>query len=319
MFARLPYVTAYLLWLFISVLLYLAGVIGITRRFLSRNPLHVSLVCCLALSFYPFAVSLIVQGHLSAIGFFAVALAILAEGQGNQFLSGLALSACLYKPTLVVLLLPMLLVTGRVKAILGFFAGGAGLVLLATILKGAAIWPGFFRMSRNFAELSVGLDTRSFLNLENYVDLTSFSSLFPGGRSRIGLTIIAACIGWIAFALVKAWWKSRAAGKPVTTLIWAATLTWTPVVNLYVPMYDSILVVLGLIMTAGALKILGSQSFNHGFNRLYLALYASCWIAQRFAGATGIQIITILLAGLGIFQFALLREMAELHPAPERA
>jgi hypothetical protein len=67
------------------------------------------------------------------------------------------------------------------------------------------------------------------------------------------------------------------------------------------------------------LKTHGSESFDHGFNRLYLALFASTWIAQRFAGATGIQIITLLLAGLGIFQFALLREMTRLQPAPENA
>src|ERR1041385_1787986 len=60
-FARLPYVTAYFLWLSISLLLYLAGVTLVSTRFLSPDPLRLSLIYCLTLSFYPFAVSLLVQ------------------------------------------------------------------------------------------------------------------------------------------------------------------------------------------------------------------------------------------------------------------
>src|SRR5689334_21636869 len=108
-------------------------------------------------------------------------------------------------------------------------------------------------MGRYFAEASAGWGSRSYLNRENYVDLTSLSSLLPGGRSRLGVVILAGCIGWIVFALAQVWWKSRAAGRPAATLIWAATLTWTLVVNVYVPMYDAILVVLSLILTAGIL------------------------------------------------------------------
>jgi hypothetical protein len=166
---------------------------------------------------------------------------------------------------------------------------------------------------RRFTSASAGSSAGSFLRLGRHVDLPSFSALLPGGRSPIGVAILAGCCGWVLFALAKVWWKSRAAGKPATTLVWAATLTWTLVVNLYVPMYDTILVVLSLIMTKGVLKDLRNESLDRGFNRIWLGLMAAYWITEQFANATGIQIVTLLLFALGMLQFAAMREVFRLQ------
>jgi len=50
-------------------------------------------------------------------------------------------------------------------------------------------------------------------------------------------------------------------GKPAQILVWAATLTWTLVLNLYVPIYDSVLVVLSVIATAGVVKHFPEKRF----------------------------------------------------------
>jgi hypothetical protein len=313
MFARLSYPAAYALWLSVSLLLYLAGLTLITFSFFSREPLQLTLIYCLALSFYPFAIELMLNGHLSAIGFLAIAVALVAENQGRPILSGLALSACLYKPTLLVLLVPMLLVTARFRTMLGFTAGGGVLFLVTTALKGIHIWPPFFQMLRYFSKASSGWNGASFLRLGKYVDLTSFSSLLPGGRSRLGVAVLIACFCSVAGMLLTTWWKSRGSGKPVSTLVWAATLTWMLVVNIYVPMYDTVLIVLSLILTAGVLKDLRNGSLDRWFALLAVTLYASYWVTERIADAVGVQVVTIVLCAIGTFQLVVLNRIGRLQ------
>jgi len=60
--------------------------------------------------FWPF-MHFLHQRAIAMIGFFALALAFREEVRKRPFVSGLALSICLYKPTLLLLFLPMLLIT----------------------------------------------------------------------------------------------------------------------------------------------------------------------------------------------------------------
>jgi len=304
-FARLSYQNAYLVWLGISLLLYLSGIALVTTRFLSRDPLVLSIACCLALSFYPFAIELMVNGHLSAVGFFAVALALWASDLERPVLSGLALSICLYKPTLAVLFVPMLLVTRQFQSLIGFAMGGAVLVGITTLAKGFEIWVEFYRMYHYFSTSFV-VNGRSFLPAKKYVDLMSFTSGLPGGRSTVGIYILAGVFGWIAFKLVKVWWKSAGASKQTTALVWAATITWTLVTNVYMPMYDTILAVISVILTAGALRTFGNRSLNRWFGLICLALFATYWVTERIYLSSGIQAVTLVLFALGAFQLWIL-------------
>ncbi|MGI8959717.1 MAG: glycosyltransferase family 87 protein, partial [Bryobacteraceae bacterium] len=91
-FARMPYLGAYILWMLISLVLYLAGLAIVTRRFFRTDPLRRLLVFCFALGFYPFIVGTMINGQLAAIAFFSLALAIQEDDRARPFLSGLALS-----------------------------------------------------------------------------------------------------------------------------------------------------------------------------------------------------------------------------------
>ncbi|MGH9853500.1 MAG: glycosyltransferase family 87 protein, partial [Blastocatellia bacterium] len=130
--ARLEYPLAYLIWILISLGLYVSG-FTLLWRTLDAMPEDTYLVALLlALSFMPFLAECLAGGQTSAFGFFFLALAISCERRGRPLMSGAALSLCLYKPTLLLLILPMLVITRRFSTIAGFVIGG--LLLAATSL-----------------------------------------------------------------------------------------------------------------------------------------------------------------------------------------
>ena len=115
-FTYLSFEEAYLLWLGISLILYLVGVGAASKAIFPGEPLKASLILCFALAFYPFIFGTLLNGQLSTIAICAIGLAIYQERLGNLFRSGLALALLCYKPTLLLLLIPMLLLTRRFKA-----------------------------------------------------------------------------------------------------------------------------------------------------------------------------------------------------------
>jgi hypothetical protein len=311
-FARLPFLPAFLLWESMSVTLYLAGLALLAGRLFADDPLRRTLIFFFALAFKPFfwAVS---TGQLSAIGFFSFALALREEDRQRPILSGLALSLCMYKPTLLVLFLPMLLITRRYRTLIGFAAGGAALVTASVAVQGFRVWPVYIGRLLSFG--TAAGNKHEFKTVWTYVDLASFSAIIPGGRSWLGGSVILGCAGFASVALVRAWWKSRGAGKPVSSLVWATTLTWTLVLNLYVPFYDCILVVLSLIATAAVLKHIDSSQLKRQFSILWILIVASSWIALQIAQHSGFQILTVLFASLGILQLTALRRNFSLTSA----
>jgi hypothetical protein len=312
-FARLPFVTAYRLWMLISLLLYLTGLAIISVRCFPGEPLKQSLIFCFALSFYPFVMATMFNGHLSAIGFLALAMVFREDDSGRLFLSGLALSACLYKPTLLLLLLPMLLTTRRYKALLGFAAGALTLVAFTIAIEGIGVWSGYLDLILYFRHVSTEVNTPFILRFWKYVDIKTFSILFPGGRSRPGLAILLGFVGWAAFSLFRLWRRSVGKDRASTTLLWATTLTWTILLNIYYPMHDCIVVVLSIAATTAVLKDTG---FSRPLAVLWLLICASSWITERVAEATGVQIITLLFSALGILQLIASRKLAAQFETP---
>ena len=307
-FALLPFLAAFALWIGLSFCLYLAGIALLAGRFFHDDPHRRSLSFCFALSLCPFYWTL-AGGQISTIGFFALALAFCEEDRQRPLLSGLALSLCMYKPTLLILLLPMLLITRRYKTLMGFAGGAVAMAAFITVMQGAAVWPGYIARLLSFGSATTRI--RSFVVLWYHVDLNSFSALLPGGRSWLGATVIFGCAGLAGIALVCAWFtdRSRASGgasASAGTLIWAATLTWTLILNLYVPFHDCILIVLSFMATAAVLKNVPSLRLRRPFALVGLAILASSWISLSFARTTGFQMMTVLFVVFGILQLAVL-------------
>ena len=87
-------------------------------------------------------------------------------------------------------------------------------------------------------------------------------------------------------------------------LAWATILTWTLVLNIYVPIYDSVLLTVALIVMLGALRELKWKVAEGWFVALAILIMAVSWITEPIAQSRGIQLLTVLLFGIGLWQAA---------------
>ena len=78
--------------------------------------------------------------------------------------------------------------------------------------------------------------------------------------------------------------------------------------NLYVPIYDSLVVVPGVIATAAVLRKFPEKRLRLEFTILWVLILAGSWMAVQVAEATGVEILTVLFALLGSLQLAALRK-----------
>jgi hypothetical protein len=312
-FARLSFEKAYFLWMGISLILYLAGIGAVVATYFPRQRLEGALIFCFALASRAFLMDTLVNGQLSSVAVLAAGLAISLDRRSKPLSSGLALAILAYKPTLLILILPMLLLTRRFRTLAGFLAGTAVLLLASTTYAGIGIWSAYPQML-NFYGKKSGFSGHSSLMLWKYVDLNSFSYAIPGGRSTAGLAILACMICCVAAWLALLLWKSATAGTPAQSLAWAATLTWTLVLNVYIPRYDSILVAISLILTLAALQALGWRKEWGRMVFLALMVFAATWITEEIARSYKVQILTIALIVLGVAQLVLLRRAIHLNP-----
>jgi hypothetical protein len=107
----------------------------------------------------------------------------------------------------------------------------------------------------------------------------------------------------VAFGLVRLWWKARTDERiSSSTRAWACTLTWTPLLNIYFPVYDSVLVIASLIVCGSSL----SRVFPRVSLLSTAALFACSFATVQIAKATGYQILTPVLILIGILQLQVL-------------
>lgn len=314
LFARLRFGMAFALWAIVSLALYLAGIVVVAKEAFPGERLKQSLAICFSLSFYPFLIGTLANGQLAAFAVCAVSLAFVADRRGMPLACGVMLSLLAYKPTLLLLLVPMLVVTRRFKALAGFVAGVFFLVLVATAFGGLEVWQAYIRFVSLFGKVA-GLGDRSGLPLSKFVDLGSCLQLAAGGPSAAGSAIWMSIAGAVFAALVVLWWKSAGAGRTAQTLVWATTLTWTLLINVYVPVYDSSLAAVATILTVGALAALTWNAAASWIFLLAIFSVAASWFTSEFALTHRIQILSIAICVLGLAQLGFLyRAMAEKRP-----
>jgi hypothetical protein len=312
--ARLSFNNAYFVWLVLTLALYCAGIWAVASVVFPGERLTLSLILCFALAYQPFVAETLANGQLSAIAIFAFGLAIYQEMHERSFYGGLALALLTYKPTLLLLVLPMLFLTRRLRMLFGFIAGGLALFLVGTAYGGLKVWPAYVGLLRLNSRLA-GVHGQSALKLEKYLDFSSVSHMIPGGRTTAGLIFLFALAIVIGVVLGFIVWKSRKKPRPAQWLAWAAVLTWTLMLNIYVPIYDSVLVVLAVILTLGALCDLRWSRAAEWTTFLAVLIFAVSWIAEPVAKAHGIQLLTVVLSLFGSAQLYFLRRMICQNPA----
>lgn len=306
LFALLPFARAYFQWVAGSLVLYVVGIVLLLREFFPEERLQRSIILCFALSYYPFLRNALASGQLSAIAVFGLVLALIQERRGRPFLSGLLLALLLYKFTLLLLIVPMLAITRRFRALGGFAVGAGALAVISTLLAGVEIWPAYGKFLGSFGRTS-GVSGSSSLQLQKYVDLNTFSYAFPGGRSRAALLLLACFVAGIVAWLVMTWWRSDGSSRPQKSLQWATAIAWTMLVNVYYPIYDSVLLVVMIVLLLAAARELRQR---RAFQWLVLAAvttFAVSWISESVADRFGVQLLTFAILALAVVATSLLQ------------
>lgn len=297
--AMLSFWTAYRLWMSASMVLYLAGILLLIRRFFPSERTHRSLLCCFSLLCWSFMGNTLLSGQLSAVGFLAIACAICLEDMDHPYASGMALAVCAYKPTLLLLVLPMLVITQRMKTLCGFAVAVGALITITTIAEGTGIWLNYFHFSVEFAHLKN-------LDLSDYVDLAAISRT-AGHYSPVLVWLVGVLAAVFIIVLLRIWsFANGCAQRIPSSLVWGTTMTWTLLLNVYVPLYDTILVVASIIITATALKSFKPRMFI----ATCFAILTCSYVARPIAEQTGIQIFSFLLLILGVLQMMLCLRLA---------
>lgn len=305
--SRLSYSSAYLLWLLISLGLYVVA-LKIVWRTLHAMPQDAWLTALLlALSFMPFLAECLAGGQTSAFAVFLIALAISFDKRGRWFLSGLALSLCSYKPTLLLLILPMLVITRRLSILRGFVTGCLGLTIVSLLAVGWEGCLGYIDALLFITDASIS--NISGLRTWKYVDVNSFFRLLSDGHYYIKWMMILLTAVVVAPLLFRSWLKVGHEKRGDKDLVWALTITWTLVLNVHVGIYDTALIVLSVLLTANILY----QRANEGrpalppaFKYLLLLLYIVPWFTQPLARLTSVQLYTVVLLVFGVYQLRMI-------------
>lgn len=301
--AQLPYPVAVGIWQIITVSLYVAGNWLLLKSISWQPGRERSLIILLALSFEPFLFECWIGGQLSAVAFCCFALYFAAMQRGKPLLAGMGLGLALYKPTILLLIVPLLVVGRRWRVIAGMTLTGLALVLISVLLVGWDVNVGYLNVLLSFQKSTSGGDLQ--IRTWKYVDLNHCLRLLLGNDSAVRLPLLAVSSLIPAFLLARLWWRHDRLDETSRRGLWAATVTWTPVLNLYFGIYDSILLVQSLIITAAMLRLQPDSKApltESGFAYLALAIYVAPWFSQNLAALTGVPVYTLLLITLGSFQ-----------------
>jgi hypothetical protein len=311
-FALLPYKWAYCAWLLFSLALYAVGLWLLFHGWARASYRRTAFL--LSLSAPMFTLETWIGGQLSVVTFFAVVLFVYCFENRWLVLAGAALGLATYKPSLIAIPAAMMILGGCWRMFAGL-CGGSVLLLLGSFatagVNGLRLW-----MVQMKVFAGIATTNESIIRRTKYVDLNSFFAILLGGGSveRAIATLAAASafllLGWT-------WWRSRRRSHEVQRYLWGATLTWTLMINIYAPVYDTI-----LLIPAGALvaRSLYGQSKREqaGLQLWLIALWLVPWLTQSWADYLRLQILTPVLAGFGYWALTLARDGSALRVAVPR-
>jgi len=149
-----------------------------------------------------------------------------------------------------------------------------------------------------------------------YIDLASFFRLLLGSSTFFEWHI-GSIIPFVGLIFLWYAWKSfrQIEGRNQEQLHWAICITFTLVLNIYMGIYDSTFIVLACLLTLNSLYSslpLSIQSMPTTLKTIFILLYLTPWLSQYLAQQIGIQVFTLVLFALGVFQFHLVHTFQSL-------
>jgi hypothetical protein len=199
------------------------------------------------------------------------------------------------------------------------FAGltvSSALMILGSIATAGVngFWLWILRL-RVFSAYATSNET--ILRRTKYVVLNSFFTVLLGASS---LERAIATLATSAAFLILAWNWRRSRHQELheaQRYLWAATLTWTLMINIYVPVYDTILLVPAAALVACSLA--GAEKRQQAGLQVWLIiLWLVPWLTQSWADYLRLQILTVVLAGFGYWALKLARAVSASDVAAPR-
>lgn len=298
--ALLTYRWAFCAWLVFSLGVYVSGVWLLFRDRLCASYRRTAVL--LSMSAPAFMLETWMDGQISVVTFFVVVLFVQCLEDRRFALAGLALGFATYKPSLIAIPAAVMILGGCWRMLAGLGASTALTVLASIATAGVnGFWLWILRL-RAFGSLATSND--SILPRAKYVDLNSFFAILLGGN--LFERVVAAVAIFAAFAILAWFWRRyrHVESIEVQRYLWAATLTWTLMINIYVAIYDTILLVPAVALAARALAGRGMQKQSE-FQVWLTLLWLVPWLTQPAAHLLRLQILTVVLAGFGYWALTL--------------
>jgi hypothetical protein len=205
----------------------------------------------------------------------------------------------------------MLVIMRQWRTLAGFVIGTIGLAATSVATVGAQPCLDYLRLLFGYFSKSTGAGS-SGLQVYKFIDLNSFLKLL--GVPTLASLAMLACVGLI---VLKEVWRSRPRdaqhAQRLLPLAWASAITWTLVLNVYVGVYDSVLLIPSIVLTCSALlRRTGDNGRNLPLRLrcLLLVIWLMPWVSGLIARDLSVQPFTIALLVLGAYQLKLLTKRA---------
>jgi hypothetical protein len=197
----------------------------------------------------------------------------------------------------------MLGVGRRWRTLLGFLCGTALVGVVSLLVVG---WRGcldYVLTLLKFGRVATTASEGVFSPPSLWVDLNSFIRMLTGWSGAVSVLPLAALGACIVPWLVSLWRHVPEGWTTGLRLTWACTITWTLLLNVYVPRYDTAIIMLGILLMVDVLLTSGQGRLPLLLQILFGLLYVVPWIpAVPISGGPLLQPYTVILLALGTYQ-----------------
>jgi hypothetical protein len=311
--ALLPYRAAYIAWMMVAILTYGIG-IGALRPYLAGLPKpYRRAALFLGLTFAPLALWSLVGGQIGVIAFAIIAWCVRFDLSGKQLAAGATLALCCYKPTLLLLFGPFLLVRMNLRFLLGFAAGLSGLlaVSLLTSAKAAFDW---FKLISTYGRFASQGSTPWPDAWPLLIDVNHFVRRIYASDARLSVFVAAAAFIGVVALLARYWRRFDAATAEERQLTWAVTITSSLLANLYVTAYDSASIVAGALLTAIVIWQHRTEvRWTRRFHAIVAVVFLTALIPAPVTAFLRVHLYTLAIAALALFQYRLLSRLSKVR------
>ena len=277
LFARLPYLAAYTLWVLITLGLTFWSVAVCRRQVpaLAAWPWPVAA----ATAAYPPLGYLVLDGQLSAVALAALALAVVALSRGSRLAAGAAIGLLGYKVSLFVPMLAVCVAAGEWAMAATAMTVAVLPLLLSAPIVGVDVVAGFLANMQSFARSPDLLARNSYL-------MASFRTFWSALLPAAALPAYLACA---AASIAVAAWGWRRSASPVTRMGLAALAVALASPHLY--LYDLVILAPAFVASAGLLVTARALALRWC---TWLAFFAP--LCAPLAALTHVQLVTLVLA-----------------------